>query len=194
MELLTALGLAVPAGLNAYIPLLAVALAQRFGWLSLRAPFDILGEWWMIAVLAVLLAVEIVADKIPAVDHVNDVIQTFIRPAAGAVVAVAASGAASRVDPWLYVLAGVLLAGGVHALKATSRPVVNAATAGFGAPVASAAEDAAAFTMSAAAIFAPILVGFLLVGLGYLFYRLRRRRNAQRGPDAGARPGAGGSR
>jgi uncharacterized membrane protein len=180
MELLTALGLAIPAGLNAYVPLLAVALAQRFGWLHLRAPFDVLGEVWMIAVIAVLLIVEIVADKIPAVDHVNDVVQTFIRPAAGAVVAVAASGAASQVDPWLYVLAGVLLAGGVHALKATSRPLVNATTAGFGAPVASAAEDAAAITMSAAAIFAPVLVAFLLIGLGYLFYRLRRRRRARK--------------
>ena len=54
MELLTALGLAIPAGLNAYVPLLAVALAQRFGWLRLRAPFDVLGEVWMIAVIAVL--------------------------------------------------------------------------------------------------------------------------------------------
>ena len=140
MEILTALGLAIPAGLNAYIPLLAIALAQRFNWLELKQPFDIIGEWWMIAIIAVLLVVEIVADKVPIVDHINDIIQTFIRPAAGGIVAVASAGSASNVSPWLLVLTGVLLAGSVHAVKATMRPVVNVTTAGVGAPVVSAAE------------------------------------------------------
>jgi hypothetical protein len=175
MELLTALGLSIPAGLNAYIPLLAVALAQRFEWLQLRAPFDILGEWWMIAVIAVLLVIEIVADKVPAVDHVNDVIQTFIRPAAGGIVAVAASGQ-SEASPWLLVLAGVILAGGVHAAKATTRPAVNVTTAGAGAPVVSALEDAGAVVMSVVAIAAPILVAVLAAGLVYTFWRLWQRK------------------
>ena len=158
MDILTSLGLSIPAGLNAYIPLLAVALAQRFDWLALRSPFDALGEWWMISVIAVLLVVEIIADKIPAVDHVNDIVQTFIRPAAGAIVAVAASGSASQVSPWLLVLAGVLLAGGVHVAKAVARPVVNASTAGIGAPVVSTAEDAGAVALSVTAIAAPQLL------------------------------------
>jgi uncharacterized membrane protein len=176
MELLTALGLSIPAGLNAYIPLLAVALAQRFGWLALRPPFDLLGEWWMIAVIAVLLAVEMVADKVPAVDHVNDVIQTFVRPAAGGIVAVAASGA-SETSPWLLVLAGVILAGGVHAAKASTRPVVNAATAGTGAPVVSALEDAGAVALSAVAIAAPALVLVGIAALVFGFWRLWRRKS-----------------
>ena len=176
MELLTALGLSIPAGLNAYIPLGAVALAQRFGWLQLKQPFDVLGEWWMIAIIVVLLIVETVADKVPAVDHINDVIQTLIRPAAGGIVAVAAAGSATNVSPWLLVAAGVLLAGGVHAAKATTRPVVNATTAGMGAPAVSAAEDAGAVALSAAAIFAPVLVAFLLAGLVYAFWRLWQRR------------------
>ena len=84
MDILSGLTLAAPAGLNAYIPLLAVALAQRFGWLELGTPWELLGEWWSIALIAVLLVVEIVADKVPAVDHVNDVVQTSCgrRPAA----------------------------------------------------------------------------------------------------------------
>lgn len=180
MELLTALGLSIPAGLNAYIPLLAVALAQRFEWLELRAPFDILGEWWMIGVIAVLLIIEMVADKIPAVDHVNDVIQTFIRPAAGGIVAVAASQT-SEASPWLLVLAGVILAGGVHVAKATTRPVVNVTTAGAGAPVVSAVEDAGAVVMSAVAIAAPALVAVLAAGLVYAFWRLWKRKQ-----DAGS--------
>ena len=176
MEILTALGLSIPAGLNAYIPLLAVALAQRFNWLELRQPFNILGEWWMIAIIAVLLVVEIVADKVPLVDNVNDIIQTFVRPAAGGIVAVASAGSASNVSPWLLVLTGVLLAGGVHVFKATMRPVVNATTAGVGAPVVSTAEDAGAVAISAAAIFAPVLVILLVAVLFFIFWRLWRHR------------------
>lgn len=178
MELLTALGLSIPAGLNAYIPLLAIALAQRFGWLALKEPFDVMGEWWMIAIVGVLLLVEIVADKVPAVDHINDVIQTFIRPAAGGVVAVAAAGSATHVSPWLLVLAGVVLAGGVHAAKATTRPAVNVTTAGMGAPVVSAVEDFGAVVMSVVAIVAPYLVAIAAAGLVYSFWRLWRRKRA----------------
>ncbi len=172
MELLTALGLSVPAGLNAYIPLLAVALAQRFDWLELREPFSILGEWWLIAIIAVLLIVELIADKVPAVDHVNDIIQTVVRPAAGGIVAVAAAGNAVDVSPWLLVLAGVLLAGGVHATKATARPAVNATTAGAGAPVVSTIEDVAATALSIVAIVAPYLVAAGLVLLAFMAWRL----------------------
>jgi len=173
---LTALGLSIPAGLNAYIPLLAVALSQQFGWLELRPPFDILGEWWMIAIIAVLLVIEIVADKVPAVDNVNDAIQTFVRPAAGGIVAVAVAGSATDVAPWLLVLTGVLLAGGTHAVKATARPIVHVSTAGTGGPVVSTVEDAGAAVLSVVAILAPILVAFVLAGLIYLLWRLWKSR------------------
>jgi uncharacterized membrane protein len=180
VDILTGLGLSIPAGLNAYIPLLAVALAERFGWLSLREPFDVLGTWWMIAIIAVLLVIEIVADKIPAVDHVNDMFQSVIRPAAGAIVAVAGSGNASHVNPWVMVATGVLLAGGMHAAKATARPVINASTAGVGAALVSTAEDAGAVAMSAIAIAIPILVIFILAGLLYVLWRMWRRRRRKR--------------
>ena len=192
MDILTALGLAMPAGLNAYIPLLAVALAERLGWLSLREPFDVLGSWWMIAIIIVLLVIEIVVDKVPGVDHANDVVQSIVRPAVGAIVAVAASGNASSVQPWVMVLMGVLLAGGVHAAKATARPVVNATTAGVGAVAVSTVEDATAAAMCVVAIAVPILVVLmmvaLVVGLGVLWRRKRRaRRERERAeePDGG---------
>jgi hypothetical protein len=178
VELLTALGLSIPAGLNAYIPLLVVAVSQHFEWLQLKAPFDVLGEWWMIAVIAVLLVIELVADKIPAVDSVNDVIQSFVRPAAGGIVAVAAAGSAVDVSPWLLVLAGVLLAGGVHAVKATARPALNVTTAGVGTPAVSAAEDAGALALSVLAIVAPVIVMFVAAGVVYSLWRLWRRRRA----------------
>ena len=180
MDILTSLGLAMPAGLNAYIPLLAVALAERFGWLDLREPLDILGSWWMIAIIVVLLIVEIVADKVPGVDHANDLVQSVVRPAAGAIVAVAASGSGSTVKPWVLVLMGVLLAGGVHMVKATTRPVVNATTAGVGAVAVSTVEDAGAAVMSVIAIALPILVIVMLVGLLVLLVLLWRRRRRKR--------------
>jgi uncharacterized membrane protein len=182
VDILTALGLSMPAGLNAYIPLLAVSLAERFGWLSLREPFDVLGSWWMIAIIVVLLVVEIVVDKVPGADHANDVVQSVIRPAAGAIVAVAASGSGSSVRPWVMVLMGVLLAGGVHAAKATARPVVNATTAGVGAAAVSSVEDVSAAVMCVVAIVVPILVVVLIAALVVtLFWLWRRRRRQRRG-------------
>lgn len=179
MDILTGITLAAPAGVNAYIPLLAVALAERFGWVQLREPFDLLGEWWFIALVGVLLAVELVADKVPAVDHVNDAVQTIVRPAAGGLLAVAASGE-GRVVPWLLLIAGVVIAGGVHAVKASARPVINTLSGGVGAPVVSTAEDIGAAGVSVMALVAP-LVTFVMVVAGVAMavwgiVRWRRRR------------------
>lgn len=164
MDVLSGLTLAAPAGVNAYIPLLAVALAERFGWLHLSEPYDLLGSWWAIALIAVLLVVEVVADKVPAVDHVNDAAQTVIRPAAGGLLAVAASdgGAASSVA---LLVAGILIAGGVHAVKASARPVVNVSTAGIGAPVVSTIEDAGALVVTVLALVVPLLALAIVVAL-----------------------------
>lgn len=179
MELLTGLGLAIPAGLNAYIPLLSVAVAQQFGWIRLEGDFALIGEWWSIALIAVLLAVEVVADKVPAVDSVNDAIQTFVRPAAGGLLVAAAGAGNDYVHPVVWVVAGVLLAGGVHAAKATSRPVVNATTAGVGAPLVSTIEDVSALAMSIAAIALPVLaILVLLAAVALLVWRRRRMQRS----------------
>jgi hypothetical protein len=93
---------------------------------------------------------------------------------------VATSPASTEVHPALLVVAGVVVAGTVHAAKATTRPVVNTATAGIGAPVVSMIEDAVAAATTVVAIAAPYLVGLALVGVAVLFWRLwvRRRRSA----------------
>ena len=179
MDVITGIALAAPAGLNAYIPLLTVAVAERLGWIQLRGPFDVLGEWWMIALIAVLLAIEIVADKVPVVDSVNDAIQTGVRPAAGGLRAVAASGR-GEIHPIRLVVLGVLMAGGVHAAKASARPVLNAASGGTAAPVASAVEDVGAAVMSVLAIVVPLLVVLtmivFIVGAWWLVSSRRRGR------------------
>ncbi|WP_204037200.1 DUF4126 domain-containing protein [Micromonospora qiuiae] len=203
-ELLTGTGLAASAGLNAYIPLLVTGLLARYtSVIDLPGGWQWLGNEWVLGILAVLLAVEVVADKVPVVDHVNDVVQTVVRPTAGGL-AFGAGSAADTVtvsDPdsffsstgqWLPVLVGVLIALGVHLLKSAARPVINATTAGFGAPVASTAEDATSVLMSLVAIILPVLVlaflaGFVLFLPWFLRRRADRRRERRAAREAGFR-------
>lgn len=178
MDVLTGITLAGPAGVNAYIPLLALAAAQRVGWVQLREPFDLLGTWWAILLITLLLIVEIFADKIPAIDHINDAVQTVVRPAAGGFLALSTAGE-GRIEPWLVLASGVLLAGSVHALKASARPFINATTGGMGAPVASTVEDAGAAGVSAIAIAAPLLGLLTMLGtLIFAVWGIRRWRRA----------------
>ncbi len=179
-NIVSAFGLAGAAGLNAYIPLLIVAILGRAEVLHLTEPFDVLTSWWVIGALVVLLIVEFAVDKVPGADHVNDIIQTFIRPAAGAVLFAANAGIIRDASPVLALIVGLLLAFGVHATKAAVRPVVNATTVGLGAPVISVAEDATSAVASLLAVYAPaLLVIFiaLLIFVGYKIYaRIRKTR------------------
>jgi hypothetical protein len=177
-----AFGLSSSAGLNAYIPLLIVALASRFPanqpLLSLSEPYSLLGHWAVIVILVVLLAIEITVDKIPAVDTVNDVIQTVFRPAAGAVLFAANANVITEINPLLALIAGLLVAGGVHATKGMARPVVTAGTAGTGNWLVSTLEDIVAVFVSILSVLLPVLALLLLVVLvvSVLLYRRRRRR------------------
>ncbi|MEZ4539675.1 MAG: DUF4126 domain-containing protein [Chloroflexota bacterium] len=180
----TAFGLSGSAGLNAYIPLLLVALAARFPMgdplVKLQPPYDLMGSWWAIGLLAVLLVVEIVADKIPAVDTVNDGIQTFVRPAAGAILFAGSANVITDIHPILALGAGLLVAGGVHATKTAARPVVTVTTAGVGNPIVSTLEDIVALVVSVLALVLPIIAALLLFGflifLAVMLRRWRRRR------------------
>lgn len=190
---LTGLGLSAAAGLNAYIPFLVVALVARFtdvitlpqAWAWIESP-------WAIGIGVVLLATEVVLDKVPVVDSFNDVVQTAIRPASAGIV-VAATTAAQDVEEswdflqdnaWVSVTLGVVVALLVHATKATVRPVVDAGTLGAGAPVVSTAEDTASVGLALTAIFLPVLAFLLLVGLVVVavwsWGRLRRGRGRAR--------------
>jgi hypothetical protein len=179
-QILTAFGLSASAGLNAYIPLLLIALLARFtNVIALTPPYDMLTNEWVIGALIVLLAIETLADKIPGVDHVNDFIQTFIRPTAGAILFAANTNVLRDVNPIVPLVAGLVIAGSVHATKATARPVVNVATLGVGAPVVSIIEDVLALGTSILAIFAPfamLLVLLLFLFVVYKLYSIRRAR------------------
>jgi len=179
-QILTAFGLSASAGLNAYIPLLIIALLARFtNVMSLTTPYDMLTNEWVIGALVVLLAIETLADKIPGVDHVNDFIQTFIRPTAGAILFAANTNVLRDVNPIVPLVAGLVIAGSVHATKAAARPVVNVATLGVGAPVVSTIEDVLALGTSLLAIFVPfamLLVLLLFLFVAYKLYSIRRAR------------------
>jgi len=163
LSLATAFGLSTSAGLNAYIPLLVVALLARLTPLiTLEEPYDAMVSWWVIGTLILLLIIEILVDKIPAVDTANDIVQTFIRPTAGAILFAATTNTVG-LHPVLAAICGVILAGGVHAVKAGGRPVVASATAGVGNPVVSTIEDAISFVLSVLAIVTPYLVAALIL-------------------------------
>ncbi len=187
MDLLTgvmgAFGLSASAGLNAYIPLLIVSLTARFtDLITLSEPWDALTSWWIIGLLVVLSLIEFFADKFPAVNHANDVIQTFVRPAAGAIVFAASADVITEVHPVLALASGVLVSGTVHAVKSAAvRPAVTVSTGGVGNVPVSMAEDIFATGLSILAIIIPILIGVLLMIFGgiIVWYFWRRSRNKQ---------------
>lgn len=164
-SILTAFGLSASAGLNAYIPLLVVSLLARYTDLvTLKSPWDVLESPWIIGLLVILVSIEFFADKFPAVNHANDAIQTFIRPAAGAIVFAASAGVVTDVHPILALSLGLLMSGGVHTVKSVAvRPAVTATTAGAGNVPVSILEDVVAAITSILAIVVPVLFAMLLI-------------------------------
>ena len=186
MDALAGLGLATSSGLNAYIPLLTMAIMARFtDQVELPAGFEWMGKGWVLIVLVVLLAIEVVVDKVPGLDHANDAIQTIVRPASGAVV-FAAQTTDGRLDRSAIVplIAGAVLAFLTHGTKATARGAANAGTVGFAAPVLSVIEDIMAIVGSIVAIVFPILVVFFLGFVGWLMWKGARWRRRRRAPAA----------
>jgi hypothetical protein len=180
MGIFSAFGLSASAGLNAYIPLLVVALLGRFtNWISLAEPWNALESWWVIGALVILSLIEFFADKIPAVNHVNDVLQTFIRPAAGAVVFAANANVITDANPVFALILGLLVAGGVHATKSLLvRPAVTATTGGAGNVPVSILEDIISTLLSILSIVIPILIaGITIIFSAWVIWWLWRRAN-----------------
>ena len=184
MELLTgifsAFGLSASAGLNAYIPLLAVSLLAKFtDLIDLQSPWDTLTSWWVIGLLVVLGSIEFFADKVPAVNHANDIIQTFVRPVAGAVVFAASANVITEISPVVSLVSGLLVSGGVHTVKAAAvRPAISATTGGLGNTPVSIAEDILSIVMSILAILLPLFVGIFFILILIIFIRWWSKRSA----------------
>jgi hypothetical protein len=177
-SLLTSAGLGVGAGVNAYATMLVFGLLARFR--PGMFPDDLarfFSSTPVLIALGVLYTIEFFADKVPAIDHVWDVIHTFIRPAAGALVAWAA---VSDQIPRGAVIAASVIAGsaalGSHLVKATVRGVSTATTGGLGNPILSLLEDVFAFVNAILAIFAPLLVVVVALLVTLYFVHISSRR------------------
>jgi hypothetical protein len=165
LAVLSAFGLSASAGLNAYIPLLVISLVAKFtNLIHLSSPWDALTSWWIIGLLLLLSVIEFFADKIPAVNHINDVIQTFIRPTAGAVAFAASTSVVSNMSPVFALAMGLLVAGGIHTVKSVAvRPVLTATTGGAANVPVSIAEDLISTVVSILSIVLPVVIACVLI-------------------------------
>ena len=182
LGIFSAFGLSASAGLNAYIPLFIVGLLAHYtDLIKLQSPWDTLANPWILILLGVLLIIEMLADKVPAVNHINDLIQTIVRPAAGAIAFAASANVITDVHPVLALACGLLVAGSVHAAKALAvRPAVTATTGGAGNVPVSILEDIVSTVVSFLSILLPIIVGTLLiVVLALVIWWLWRRMNRE---------------
>jgi uncharacterized membrane protein len=176
LALVSGVAIAAACGLRAFLPLLLLGLAARFGLIHLRPG----AEWmagdtalWALGIAAVL---EVVSDKVPVVDHALDAIGTLLRPAAawlGSFAVLAGWG-----SPWAQIAALVLGAGAlaVHGLKAKTRLGSTVATAGHANPVLSVLEDSGVLVLVAAAILVPLVALALVLALVWAAARWRARR------------------
>jgi hypothetical protein len=202
-----ALGAAFASGLNLYATVATLGLLHRWDVIQLPASLEVLAHPVVLGVAIVLYAIEFIADKIPYVDNVWDVIHTFVRPPAAAVLAWTAlspGGIApgSEGEPWR--LAAALLAGGValtsHGAKATTRAGVNVSPEPVSNWLLSLTEDGFAIGLAWLAVTHPLLTVmivavlvvlalWLIVKLFGLLRRALRRmfsREPQSAPPASA--------
>jgi hypothetical protein len=164
-----AVGLSAAAGLNAYLPLLLGAVLERLDVVELGDPFGALSSNGGIAVLAILLAADLVGDKIPGVDHVLHVAGTVVHPVAGALLFVGQTGIETGIPAAVAAVLGAATAETLHVARASLRPASTASTAGIGNPLLSLGEDVTALALT-------ILALALLASVLSLAGRLRRRR------------------
>jgi hypothetical protein len=178
LGIFSAFGLSASAGLNAYIPLLVIGVVAHYtDWITLNSPWDLLANPWILILLGILVIIEMLADKVPAVNHINDVIQTVVRPAAGAIAFAASAKVVTDINPILALACGLLVAGSVHVVKAAAvRPAVTAVTGGAANVPVSIAEDILSTVVSILSIVIPVIMGItLIVALAFLLAWLWRR-------------------
>ena len=163
------ISLAACAGLRAWLPLFAVGLSVRLGVVPLGDSFRFLGSNTALTIFAIATVIELLADKVPVVDHALDALSTFLKPVAGMVLAASVMWTVD--NPIVALALGVMVGAPAslvpHTAKATLRGVLSPITAGLAAPILSVLEDVIAFGLVALAILAPFVVaaGFVLFAL-----------------------------
>ena len=160
-----AMGASWVSGINLYAAVATLGLLGRFSHLQLPGELEVLTSWWVIGVAIALYVVEFVADKVPYIDSTWDVIHTFIRVPAGAVLAASAFGDFDRSIQVIALLLGGGLALSSHGTKAATRAMLNASPEPVSNWIASIAEDIVAVLSIVASVFVPVLI-FVIVGAG----------------------------
>ena len=164
-----ALGSAWTSGINLYATVTVLGILQKISAIKLPGGLDVLDNWWIIGVAGGLYLIEFIADKVPYVDSVWDVIHTFIRVPAGAVMAY---GATAEMDA-SFVIIATLLGGGLalssHGTKAALRAGANLSPEPVSNWVLSIVEDIIAFVGTILAVFAPIIIAIFLIIFALFF-------------------------
>lgn len=172
-------GLAACAGLRAFLPLFVVGIAGRLELIPLAGPFEWIASVPALVVFGVAVVTELLADKIPVLDHFLDAAQGLIKPIAGTILA---ASVLTDLSPLLATVLGLVvggtIAGGVHLGKAKVRLLSSVSTAGVGNPLLSLVEDAVALVGSVASVFVPLLVAAVFAALVVaVWFGLRRMRS-----------------
>lgn len=170
-----AFGLSGAAGLNAWLPLFVSALLHRLDVVELSNPFDELATTTGLIVLGTLTVLDFVGDKVPVIDHALHAAGAVIAPVSGALLFSGSAGAETDLPTIVSVVVGALVAGSVHAGRATLRPAATATTAGTANPVLSLGEDATSGLLTVLAFVVPILAFLLLAALVVSLFAAWRR-------------------
>ena len=166
--LAVSMGASWVSGINLYATVATLGLLSRFAHLKLPGDLDVVTNWWVIGVALFLFVIEFIADKIQLVDSVWDIIHTFIRIPAGAVLAATAFGDFDRSVQVIALLLGGGLALSSHGTKAATRALINTSPEPVSNIVVSLGEDILAVVTVAAAVFLPVVV-FLIIAAGLIF-------------------------
>ncbi len=186
MELIALLGRAVAlslaAGVNVYATVALIGLAVRFEWVALPAEYQAFGSDVVIGLAVGMFLVEFVADKVPWVDSLWDVVHTAIRPIGGAFLAVTTLGEASPAATAVAALLGGVVATSSHLTKAGTRAMANTSPEPFSNWALSFTEDAFVLGLGYLALQYPVaaLVVALAVLLGILMFSVVLLRAAGR--------------
>jgi len=156
------------SGINLYAAVATLGLLGRFADLKLPGDLEVVTNWWVIGVALVLFVIEFIADKIQLVDSLWDIIHTFIRIPAGAVLAATAFGDFDRRVQVIALMLGGGLALSSHGTKAATRALVNTSPEPVSNIVVSLSEDILAVVTMVAAVFLPIVL-FVIVAAGLIF-------------------------
>jgi hypothetical protein len=181
-QLAMGFALAACVGLRTFLPLFIAGLLARTGYVALGPSFEWMESTPALVVFGSAVVFEILADKVPGLDHALHAVEAFVKPAAATLLA---ASLFTNLDPLMAMTLGLIgggaIAGAVHAVKGTTRLASSAATGGLANPFLSLADDILATAGTFLAFLVPILAALAvivaIVAIAVYFSRGRRRRS-----------------